>query len=226
MGQDIIAGALALALAFTPITPSNSATLQNPQIETVKPQERAVSVKNGDTLSVIAEKTYGSKDYWTNIWNDNPWINNPNYIEKEWKLKIRIVKTKKPEELKPDLAKKIETERRLAYASEAIVRSSVIIQQSPAVAAPSPVGPLNDAQMNYLGNCESGMRPSTNTGNGFYGAFQFTYGTWNRMETGYARADLAPIEVQKDAVQKLVSRSNIYGQFPACSQKMRASGLL
>ena len=149
-----------------------------------------------------------------------------NYIEKEWKLKIRIVKTKKPEELKPDLAKKLETERRLAYASEAIVRSSVITQQSPAMAAPSPVGPLNDAQMNYLGNCESGMRAGTNTGNGFYGAFQFTQGTWSRMETGYARADLAPIEVQKEAVQKLVSRSNIYGQFPACSRRMQALGLL
>jgi len=46
------------------------------------------------------------------------------------------------------------------------------------------------------------------------------------MGTGYERADLAPLEVQTEAVQRLVSRSNIYGQFPACSRRMQALGLL
>lgn len=229
MGQDILAGALALALTFSPITPSSSATL-NPQIETVSPQERALSVKNGETLSLIAERIYGSKDYWTNVWNDNPWIEDPHLIEKDWKLKIRIVKGIKPEGLKPELAEKLESQKRLAYASSAIVQQSAaqitVSQSEPSAPVYSGTGPLNDAQINYLGNCESGMRPNTNTGNGFYGAFQFTVGTWNRMGTGYERADLAPLEVQKEAVQKLVSVSNIYGQFPACSRRMQALGLL
>ena len=85
---------------------------------------------------------------------------------------------------------------------------------------------LNDAQIQFLGNCESGMRPETNTGNGYYGAFQFSYGTWQSMGTGYERADLAPLEVQKDAVQRLLSRSSIFTQFPGCARKMRSLGLI
>ena len=85
---------------------------------------------------------------------------------------------------------------------------------------------LSEEQIQFLGNCESGMRPETNTGNGFYGAFQFTIGTWNAMNTGYDRADLAPLDVQIAAVQKLLSRSSIWTQFPGCAAKMHAHGLL
>src|SRR3989339_347588 len=108
MGQDIAASILSLALVFSPVTPTNSATLQNPQIETVSPQVREVNVKNGETLSLIAERICEDNAYWTNIWNDNPWISDPHYIEKNWKLKIRIAKTNNPEGLKPDLARKLE----------------------------------------------------------------------------------------------------------------------
>lgn len=98
--------------------------------------------------------------------------------------------------------------------------------------APAPVqvtysgGPLSEAQITFLGNCESGMTASRNSGNGYYGAFQFSPGTWNSMGTGYERADMAPLDVQKDAVQRLVSRSSIFSQFPGCSSQMRAAGLL
>jgi hypothetical protein len=87
-------------------------------------------------------------------------------------------------------------------------------------------GPLTEEQITYLGNCEAGMNPTRNSGNGYYGAFQFSYGTWKSMNTGYERADMAPIEVQKDAVQRLVQRSSIYTQFPGCSRKMHAAGLI
>ena len=85
---------------------------------------------------------------------------------------------------------------------------------------------LSTAAITFLGTCESGMTWNRNSGNGFYGAFQFTIGTWNAMGTGYARADLAPLDVQINAVQALVARSNIYGQFPTCSRKMQALGLI
>ena len=87
-------------------------------------------------------------------------------------------------------------------------------------------GPLNEAQIQYLGSCEAGMDPTKNTGNGYYGAFQFSYATWRSMNTGYERADLAPLEVQIDAVQRLLSRSSIYTQFPACARKMQSLGLI
>lgn len=87
-------------------------------------------------------------------------------------------------------------------------------------------GPLSSTQINFLGNCESGMTANRNSGNGFYGAFQFTISTWNAMGTGYARADMAPLDVQIGAVQKLLSGSSIYSQFPGCARKMQAAGLI
>lgn len=87
-------------------------------------------------------------------------------------------------------------------------------------------GPLSWTQIQFLGNCEAGMNPTRNSGNGYYGAFQFSAGTWNAMGTGYARADLAPLDVQVAAVQQLLSRSSIYGQFPGCANAMVAAGLL
>ncbi len=96
----------------------------------------------------------------------------------------------------------------------------------PSVSIISSNGPLNETQIQFLGNCESGMTASRNSGNGYFGAFQFSIGTWNSMGTGYARADLAPIEVQIDAVQRLVSRSSIFTQFPGCSRRMQAAGLI
>jgi hypothetical protein len=70
------------------------------------------------------------------------------------------------------------------------------------------------------------MNPARNSGNGYYGAFQFSYGTWKSLNTGYERADLAPIEVQKAAVKQLLQRSSIHAQFPGCASKMRNAGLI
>jgi hypothetical protein len=46
------------------------------------------------------------------------------------------------------------------------------------------------------------------------------------MNTGYERADLAPLEVQKVAVRQLLQRSSIYNQFPGCAHKMHSEGLI
>lgn len=92
--------------------------------------------------------------------------------------------------------------------------------------APTSNGPLSAAQIQFLGNCESGMTATRNSGNGYYGAFQFSAGTWTAMGTGYARADLAPLDVQIQAVQQLLSRSSIFSQFPGCANSMVAAGLL
>jgi hypothetical protein len=93
-------------------------------------------------------------------------------------------------------------------------------------AATSSNGSLSEAAIDALGNCEAGMNPARNSGNGYYGAFQFSYGTWKSMNTGYERADLAPIDVQKAAVRQLLQRSSVYNQFPGCARKMHGSGLI
>src|SRR6185312_9294304 len=69
-----------------------------------------------------------------------------------------------------------------------------------------------------LRTCESGGNYQDNTGNGYYGAYQFSASTWNSLGTGYARADLAPPSVQDQAIVRNTNRSGagLAGQNPGC----------
>ena len=72
--------------------------------------------------------------------------------------------------------------------------------------------------------CESGGNYRINTGNGYYGAYQFDRQTWRAL--GYSgmphQADPA---TQDDAVRKLQSRRG-WGPWPACSRKLGLRGAL
>lgn len=122
----------------------------------------------------------------------------------------------------------VEPTQVLTVAPSATPEPTVTVQQEqpPVVDIANSPQSLTPEQITYLGNCEAGMDPTKNTGNGYYGAFQFSYGTWQSMNTGYERADLAPLEVQIDAVQRLLQRSSIYTQFPGCARKMQALGMI
>jgi hypothetical protein len=66
--------------------------------------------------------------------------------------------------------------------------------------------------------CESGGNYATNTGNGFYGAYQFALGTWRGL--GYSGLPSEnPPQVQDEAAQRLQARSG-WGQWPACSRRL------
>ena len=66
--------------------------------------------------------------------------------------------------------------------------------------------------------CESGGNYGINTGNGYYGAYQFALGTWRGL--GYSgRPDLASPATQDAAARELQARSG-WGQWPACSRKL------
>lgn len=235
MQNEIVAGALFL---LTFISPTPMPALQTSQI---KQETTTYAVREKDTLGSIAEKNYGSGEFWTNIWNDNEWIEDPDIIEKTWKLKIQKDKPGKPANLKKELSEKLLEKKKMTLAMPTKAQSKTEDVNQPenpqTQASPTPIsnpkpivtgttGPLNDTQINFLGNCESGMTASRNSGNGYYGAFQFSPGTWRSMGTAYERADMAPLEVQIDTTQRLVSRSSIYTQFPGCAAKMRAAGLL
>ncbi len=64
-------------------------------------------VKAGETLEDIALRYYGSKEYWTQLWNDNPWIEDPNHVEEGWKLHLRKNSSNENEQLTFDLTEKI-----------------------------------------------------------------------------------------------------------------------
>ncbi|HLG92744.1 MAG TPA: transglycosylase family protein [Acidimicrobiales bacterium] len=64
--------------------------------------------------------------------------------------------------------------------------------------------------------CESGGNYSTNTGNGYYGAYQFSLSTWRSLGYSGLPSD-APPSVQDQAAQQLAARSG-FGQWPVCGR--------
>lgn len=64
--------------------------------------------------------------------------------------------------------------------------------------------------------CESGGNYSTNTGNGFYGAYQFMLGTWQSVGGSGLPSNASPLEQDYRAVILLL-RSGA-GQWPVCGR--------
>jgi hypothetical protein len=102
----------------------------------------------------------------------------------------------------------------------AVVHSIVTPAPAP-VAAPAPAAaqspgyqPLGGPWL-QLRECESSDNYAANTGNGFFGAYQFTQATWSGL--GYpGRPDLESPQMQDEAAVKDQSQSG-WGQWPACS---------
>lgn len=69
-----------------------------------------------------------------------------------------------------------------------------------------------------LAQCESGGNPSANTGNGFYGMYQFTQQTWESVGGSGLPSD-ASAEEQTARAQALQERSG-WGQWPGCASAM------
>jgi hypothetical protein len=71
-----------------------------------------------------------------------------------------------------------------------------------------------------LRQCESGGNYAINTGNGFYGAYQFDRGTWNGL--GYAGTANQASPATQDAAAARLQAQRGWSPWPACS---RALGL-
>lgn len=69
-----------------------------------------------------------------------------------------------------------------------------------------------------LAACESGGNPSTNTGNGYYGMYQFSLPTWQAVGGSGLPSDASAAE-QTMRAQILQARAG-WGQWPACSAKL------
>jgi hypothetical protein len=233
--------------AFVLQTPVPQVMFTNPvaQQVAVAPTQETASVQDA------TEVAYGTEDFHYNIWNKETWVKDPNELEKDKIVKINIANPQSVKELDVKFA---DTSAQLlangsvlpmigylpkatVAAVEAVEAEAVptvapipttvpVSTQAPMPATTTANSPISEEAITALGACEAGNDPAKNTGNGYYGAFQFSAGTWNSMNTGYARADLAPIDVQREAVKKLLSRSSIYNQFPGCARKMAGQGLI
>jgi multidrug efflux pump subunit AcrA (membrane-fusion protein) len=88
---------------------------------------------------------------------------------------------------------------------------------APSPPPPPPTPGYTDAGGPWLQlrECESSDNYAENTGNGYYGAYQFSQQTWTDL--GFpGRPDLGSHQMQDQAAMKLQAQSG-WGQWPACS---------
>ncbi len=69
-----------------------------------------------------------------------------------------------------------------------------------------------------LRKCESGDNYKANTGNGYFGAYQFAAQTWRALGFSGLPSDATP-QTQDEAARKLQAKAG-WGQWPACSRKL------
>jgi hypothetical protein len=101
-----------------------------------------------------------------------------------------------------------------AVAVAAKRQAAVPVRTAPAAPAEA-VGP---GLLVSLRDCESGGNYGADTGNGYYGAYQFTLGTWRSLGLG-GLPDQAPPAVQDQAAQTLAARRG-WGQWPSCARRL------
>ena len=121
------------------------------------------------------------------------------------------------------------TSVKVARRKPAIAKSTVTTTSAaPNNAAPNSVAPRVDgASTNNsippeiwlaLRECESHNRYDLNTGNGYYGAYQFKVGTWQNLGfSGYPHE--ATPAVQDEAARVLQAKLG-WGQWPECSRRI------
>lgn len=109
---------------------------------------------------------------------------------------------------------KAEAEAKAAALAAARATATQVASTEATKAAPAATG---DAWYK-LRLCESGNVYTKNTGNGYYGAYQYNLSTWNNYG-GFARPDLAPAAVQDAKAQADHARRG-FSPWPACSKRL------
>ncbi|WP_069386667.1 resuscitation-promoting factor [Cellulosimicrobium cellulans] len=84
--------------------------------------------------------------------------------------------------------------------------------------APADLGSAPPGVWAQLAQCESGGNPATNTGNGYYGLYQFSLPTWRAMGGSGLPSEASAAE-QTQRAQALQAQSG-WGQWPACARKL------
>ena len=112
------------------------------------------------------------------------------------------------------------TAKQRAAQEEAAKVSAVRAQQQ----ARQPVAAVPNASSSdmllKLRLCEAGGIYTRNSGNGYYGAYQYNIGSWGNYG-GYARADLAPAAVQDAKVSADISTRG-WSPWPSCARRIGA----
>lgn len=197
--RNLVAG-LFLMAGFLAVGSANASA------EEAAPQAAApviYEVQPGDYLSKIATQYQTT---YTRLFDANPEIVNPDFINPGQKIRIPAV----GEQIAP---------RAVPQPVQPVARVTKSRVAPRRVAATQPAAaPASGDAWSKLAACESGGRASTNTGNGYYGAYQFTASTWRSVGGSGLPSD-ASLEEQTARAQALQARSG-WGQWPACTAKL------
>lgn len=111
--------------------------------------------------------------------------------------------------------------------SRSVLHEVVIVRPKPRiiVRGTKPISRSNEAILYDLRMCESGGNYQTNTGNGFYGAYQFMIPTWDSIARLSDRSDLVGVrpDLASPADQDFLTLQNgrisgFHSQYPGCSR--------
>jgi Transglycosylase-like domain len=111
----------------------------------------------------------------------------------------------------------ITTVRPRRFAAAGIIGTALVAAALMVGAAPAAAAPSSDDWMR-LRICESGNNYRTDTGNGFYGAYQFTLGTWHAY--GGAGSPSTVSAAEQDRVAYALYQARGWRPWPGCSRRL------
>lgn len=160
------------------------------------------TVVSGDNLSRIAEAQKLSS--WRQLWNANTDLTDPNMINVGQVLTVPagdIADRPLPATTNVTALNAAPT---YAAPTPASVKTTSIPVQAMATAEVAPSSNI-DAVLAHVRKLESGGNYATNTGNGYYGAYQFNLGTWRGVGGTGLPSNASPAE-QDMRAQMLYAR--------------------
>ena len=152
------------------------------------PPPKTYTVQAGDNLSAIAQGQ--QLESWRPLWDANPGIQNPDLIYANQQLVVPTGPTTErplPADMSSLPARTYAPQGGQVYQSAAPVTSH-------ANAAPANYAGGSGGLMQRIRTRESGGNYAENTGNGFYGAYQFTVGTWQSVGGSGLPSNASPAE--------------------------------
>ncbi len=114
--------------------------------------------------------------------------------------------------------------RALAASAAATAGATAIGSLASAAGASTPAATSSPTAGTWqaIRTCESGGNYGANTGNGYYGAYQFSLATWSGLGYAGLPSQAAPA-TQDQAAQKLAAEASLSASWPMCSQQAGSS---
>jgi hypothetical protein len=121
----------------------------------------------------------------------------------------------------PTTGAEIIRDRALPAPRTAPMEATIVTIATPRPAAPRVPTYSGGSVWDDLAQCESGGNWAINTGNGYYGGLQFSYGTWHDYGGGaYAEYPHQATREQQIAVAERLRAARGYAPWPACRVKL------